>query len=102
MEKGKSMADENQMDQGPAVSPQAEEKAESGVTHPRKAADDLRPAAGATADEYLGRAEGVWHDARHRVRSFQDDGEQYVRENPTKAVFAALGIGFVLAFIFRR
>jgi hypothetical protein len=36
MEKGKSMADENQMDQGPAVSPQAEEKAESGVTPPGK------------------------------------------------------------------
>ena len=93
------MANENQMDQGPAVSPQqAEEKAESGGTQ----AKDLRSAGGATADEYPGGAEGVWHDARHRVRSFQDDGEQYVRENPTKAVFAALGIGFVLAFIFRR
>jgi len=103
MEKGKSMANENQMDQGPAVSPQqAEEKAESGVTDARKAAEDLRSAAGPTADEYLGRAEGKWDDARRRVRGFQDDGEQYVRENPTKAVFAALGIGFVLAFIFRR
>ena len=95
------MADENQMDQGPAVSPQVEEKAESDVTHPGKAAEDLRSATGATADE-LGRAEGVWHDARHRIRGFQDDGEQYVRENPTKAVFAALGIGFVLAFILKR
>jgi len=102
MEQGKSMADENQMDQGPAVSPQAEEKAGSGVTHPREAAEDLRSAAGASADKHLARAEGVWHDARHRVRSFQDDGEQYVRENPTKAVFAALGIGFVLAFILKR
>ena len=54
------------------------------------------------ADEYLGRAEGVWDDARRRVRSFQDDSEQYVRENPTKAVFTALGVGFVLGFIFRR
>ena len=84
------MTDENQMDQGFAVPQQAKEKPKSGVTHPRKAAEDL------------GRAEGVWHDARHRVRSFQDDGEQYVRENPTKAVFAALGIGFVLAFILKR
>ena len=97
------MANENQMDQGPAGSPQqAEEKAESGVTNARKAAEDLRSAAGTTADDYLGRAEGKWDDARRRVRGFQDDGEQYVRENPTKAVFAALGIGFVLAFIFRR
>ena len=96
------MTDENQMDQGFAVPQQAKEKPTSGVTHPRKAAEDLRSAAGASADEDLGRAEGVWHDARHRVRSFQDDGEQYVRENPTKSVFAALAIGFVLAFILKR
>ena len=96
------MADENQMDRGPAASPQAEEKAERGATRARKAGEDLRSAAGATADEYLGRAEGKWDDTRRRVRSFQDDSERYVRENPTKAVFAALGIGFVLAFIFRR
>jgi ElaB/YqjD/DUF883 family membrane-anchored ribosome-binding protein len=96
------MADENQMDQGPAVPPEAKEEAKRGETHVRKAAEDLRSAAGATTDEYLGRAEGVWDDARRRVRTFQGESEQYVRENPTKAVFAALGIGFVLAFIFRR
>ncbi len=96
------MADENQIDQGPAVPPQAGEKAERGMTHARKAAEDLRSAAGAMTDEYLGRAEEVWDDARHRVRSFRDDSEQYIRENPTKAVFTALGVGFVLALIFRR
>ena len=52
------MAHENQMDYGPAVPPQAAEKAERGVTHVRKAAEDLRSAADATTDEYLGRAEG--------------------------------------------
>ena len=41
-------------------------------------------------------------DALHRVRSFQDDSKEYVRKNPTKAVFTALGIGFVLGLIFRR
>jgi ElaB/YqjD/DUF883 family membrane-anchored ribosome-binding protein len=96
------MTDENPMDQGPAVPPQAGDKAERGVTHARKAAEDLRSAAGAIADEYRGRAEGVWDDALHRVRSFQDDSKQYVRENPTKGVFTALGVGFVLGFIFRR
>jgi ElaB/YqjD/DUF883 family membrane-anchored ribosome-binding protein len=96
------MADENQMDQGPAVPPQAEEEAKRGVTHARKAAEDLRSAAGATADEFRSRAEGVLDDALHRVRSFQDDSKQYVRENPTKAVFTALGVGFVLGLIFRR
>ena len=96
------MADENQMDQGSAVPPQVGEKAKRGVTHARKSAEDLRSAAGTMANEYLGRAEEVWDDALDRVRTFQDDSKQYVRENPTKAVFTALGVGFVLGLIFRR
>jgi ElaB/YqjD/DUF883 family membrane-anchored ribosome-binding protein len=96
------MADENQIDRGAAAPPQAGEKAERGVTHARESAEDLRSAAGAMANKYLGRAEEVWDDSLDRVRSFQDDSKQYVRENPTKAVFTALGIGLVLGFIFRR
>ena len=65
-------------------------------------AGDLKSAAGAMAGEYKDKAEQVWEDARTRARTLQDDGEQYVRENPTKAVFTALGIGFVLGLIFRR
>jgi ElaB/YqjD/DUF883 family membrane-anchored ribosome-binding protein len=98
----KIMAEENKMAEGAAIPPEAENKMESGASHARKAAEDLRSAAGAVADEYRGRAEEVWNDATNRVRSFQDDTEQYVRENPTKAVFTALGIGFVLGLIFRR
>jgi ElaB/YqjD/DUF883 family membrane-anchored ribosome-binding protein len=48
------------------------------------------------ADEYRGRLEEIRDDVLDRIRSFQDDSKQYVRENPTKAVFTALGIGFVL------
>ena len=96
------MDDQNQMGQGPAVPPQAKEKAERGGTHARKAAEDLGSAAGAMADEYRTRGKEVWDDALHRVRSFQDDSKQYVRENPTKAVFTALGVGLVLGLIFRR
>jgi ElaB/YqjD/DUF883 family membrane-anchored ribosome-binding protein len=96
------MDDQNQMGQGPAVPPQAKEKAERGGTHARKAAEDLGSAAGAMADEYRTRGKEVLDDALHRVRSFQDDGKEYVRENPTKAVFTALGVGFVLGLIFRR
>jgi len=96
------MDDQNQTGQGPAVPPQAKQKAERGGTHARKAAEDLGSAAGAMADEYRERGKEVLDDALHRVRSFQDDSKQYVRENPTKAVFTALGVGLVLGFIFRR
>jgi ElaB/YqjD/DUF883 family membrane-anchored ribosome-binding protein len=106
------MAEENKTHRTSAMA-DAQEKFESGKTHARKAAEDLRDAAGAVAGEYRGKAEQAWGDARNkaehawddatsRVRTFQDDAEQYVRENPTKAVLTALGIGFVLGFIFRR
>jgi ElaB/YqjD/DUF883 family membrane-anchored ribosome-binding protein len=90
------------MDQGAPIPPQTGEKAQPGVTHAREGAEDLRSAAGAMADEYRGHAEGVWDDARGRVRSLQDDSKQYIRENPTRAVFTALAVGFLLGFTFRR
>jgi ElaB/YqjD/DUF883 family membrane-anchored ribosome-binding protein len=96
------MDDQNQTGRGPAVPPQAKEEAKRGMTHTRKAAQDLGSAAGSMANKYHGRAEEVWEETLDPVRSFQDDSKQYVRENPTKAVFTALGIGLVLGFIFRR
>lgn len=98
------MAEEKQFDQGGAAATGGEAKTnlESSKTHARRAAEDLRSAATGKAQEYRGRAEQAWDDATTRARTFQEDGEQYVRENPTKAVFSALGIGFVLGMIFRR
>jgi ElaB/YqjD/DUF883 family membrane-anchored ribosome-binding protein len=63
---------------------------------------DSPQAAGAIAGEYRDKVEQTWHDARDRVRTFQEDADKYVRANPTKTVFTALGIGFVLGLIFRR
>jgi ElaB/YqjD/DUF883 family membrane-anchored ribosome-binding protein len=96
------MANENAMNQGPVVPPEAEKKAEQGVKHARKAAEDLRSSAVAMVDEYRGRLEKIRDDAVQRIRSFQDDGKQYVRENPATTVFTALAVGFVLGLIFRR
>jgi ElaB/YqjD/DUF883 family membrane-anchored ribosome-binding protein len=96
------MADENKTTEGAADTPQAQDEIQRSAAHARKAAESLRSAAGAVADEYRGRAEEVWQDASNRVRSFQDDAEQYVRDNPTKAIFTAVGVGFVLGLIFRR
>jgi ElaB/YqjD/DUF883 family membrane-anchored ribosome-binding protein len=92
---------------------EATTKFESGKAHAMKAAEDLREAAEAKArelrsiaeakaGEYRNKAENVYDDARTRVRSLREDGEAYVRENPTRAVFTALGVGFVLGLIFRR
>src|SRR6266513_975772 len=107
-----TMAEENKSHRAPAAA-DAQNKFESSKMHARKAAEDLRDAAGAVAGEYRGKAEQAWNDARGkaehalgdartRARTFQDDAEEYVRENPTKAIFTALGVGFVLGLIFRR
>jgi ElaB/YqjD/DUF883 family membrane-anchored ribosome-binding protein len=96
------MAGEDQINEGPVVPPQVEKKAERAVKHARKAAEDVSSAAGAIAGEYRGKAEHAWDDVQERVRTFRRDADHYVRENPTKAVFTAAGIGFVLGLIFRR
>ncbi|PYK91072.1 MAG: hypothetical protein DME35_03640 [Verrucomicrobia bacterium] len=118
-----TMAEENKSHRAPAAA-DAQNKFESSKMHARQAAEDLRDAAGAIAGEYRGKAEQAWTeargkaeqawtdargkaeqalgDARTRARTFQDDAEEYVRENPTKAIFTALGVGFVLGLIFRR
>jgi ElaB/YqjD/DUF883 family membrane-anchored ribosome-binding protein len=110
----KIMAEENKStNQGASGTSDAQSKLESSRTHARKAAEELKSAAGSVAEEYRGKAEQAWEDARgkaeqawgdakNRARTFQEDSEQYIRENPTKAVFTALGIGFVLGLIFRR
>ena len=95
------MGDKTQMNQGCAVPPRSEKEAERDVSRARKAAEDLSSAAGATGDKYRPRGK-VWDDALHGVRSFQDGSNQHVCENPTKAVFTALGAGFVLGLLFRR
>jgi len=105
------MADENPMKTGSSTvggstsavgTSETTSNLESSKTHARRAAEDLKTAATNMAGEYRGKAEQVWGDAQDRVRTFQEDGEAYVRENPTKAVFTALGIGFLLGIIFRR
>lgn len=96
------MAEENQSNQGGGGTADATGRLESSKTHARRAAEDLKTAATDIASEYRGKAEQAWDDATTRARTLQEDGEQYVRENPTKAVFTALGIGFVLGIIFRR
>jgi ElaB/YqjD/DUF883 family membrane-anchored ribosome-binding protein len=72
-------------------------------THGQEAAEDLKSEAGGVVEEYRGKAEQVWDDTKERVRTFKEDADEYVRENPTKTVLTALAIGFVFGLIaFRR
>ena len=59
-------------------------------------AGEYRDAATAKADELRGQAEAAWGDAKVKARTYQEDGEAYVRENPTRALLIAVGAGFML------
>jgi ElaB/YqjD/DUF883 family membrane-anchored ribosome-binding protein len=65
-------------------------------THGQEAAKDLKATAGGVVEESHVTVEQVWDDAKERARTFKEDADEYVRENPTKTVFTALAIGFVL------
>ena len=86
---------------------------ETSRTHDKQAAEDLRSAAeikaqelrdraGDRAQELRAQAETAYSEARERAQSLRQDGEQYVRENPTKAILTAVAAGFVLGLIIRR
>ena len=97
-----------------------EEAAKSGQKHLESAANDLkgaastkieniRQAAGQKADELRGAAQGkakelrgAVENAKSQAKSWQAEGEAYVRENPTKAVLVALGAGILLGLLLRR
>ena len=68
-------------------------------THGQEAVEDLKSEVGGVVEEYSGTAD----ETKERVRTFKEDADEYVRENPTKTVLTALAIGFVLGLItFRR
>jgi ElaB/YqjD/DUF883 family membrane-anchored ribosome-binding protein len=65
-------------------------------------AREFRETAETHAREFRGRAEHAYGDTAERVRTFQEDSEAYIRENPLKAVLTAAAAGFVLGMLFRR
>ena len=65
-------------------------------------ADELREAAQSKAQELRGTAESAWSDVSSQAKSWQAEGEAYVRDNPSKAVLIALSVGLLLGFLLRK
>jgi ElaB/YqjD/DUF883 family membrane-anchored ribosome-binding protein len=65
-------------------------------------ADELRGAGQDKAQELRGAADCAWSDTKSQAKSWQAEGEAYVRDNPTKAVLMALGVGVLLGLMFRK
>ena len=94
------MADEN-MNPGVGMAA-AENKVESDEARVQRAAEALESATANVAEDYRDKSEQSSNETKVRVHTWQEEGEEYVRENPMKAVFTALGIGFVLGLIVRH
>jgi ElaB/YqjD/DUF883 family membrane-anchored ribosome-binding protein len=65
-------------------------------------AEDLKSAVPAVAKDYTEKASTALDEAKKHVRTLREDAEDYVRTNPMKAVFTALGVGFMLGTTFKR
>lgn len=65
-------------------------------------AEQLRSQAEARAREFRDTAQQTWGDARNKAKTWQTEGEAYVRDHPAQAVLAALGAGFVLGLLLRK
>jgi len=65
-------------------------------------ATDIKDTAGAKAQQFKQVAGEQVQNGRVKARAVHADSEEYIRQNPTKAVLTALGVGFVLGIIIRR
>ena len=75
----------------PEVESAASAKVENIRHTAEQKADELRSAAQSKAQELKGTAE-----------SWQAEGHAYIRDNPTKSVLIALGLGLLLGLLFRK
>ena len=96
-----------------ASSTEAASKLNDGKHHATQAVNDLRAAAEAKAaelrataeakaSELLGKAEHAYTEARTRAQNLRGESEQWIRENPTRAVLTAMGVGFIVGLMFRK
>jgi ElaB/YqjD/DUF883 family membrane-anchored ribosome-binding protein len=49
-----------------------------------------------------GLTEANWDEIKDQLDRIHREAERYVKENPTKAVLAAVGVGFVLGLLMKR
>jgi len=65
-------------------------------------ANAFRSAASTKADQLKHVASEQWQNTRVKAKELHSTAEDYIRENPTKCVLGALGIGFLAGLIMRR
>ena len=104
------MAEENYMNKGPAGSPEVEGKGpqttrQQGASRSSGSGANLQSGT-SKRTKNVTRAAGeggqIWDEATAGFRTLKENTDDYVRQNPTKAVLTALAIGFVLSLMRRH
>ena len=62
----------------------------------------IRHAAGQKAEELRSATQSKAQELKGTAESWQAEGHAYIRENPTKSVLIALGLGVLLGLLFRK
>lgn len=62
----------------------------------------LKAAASEKAAAFKDTATEQWQDTRVKAKELHVTAEDYIRQNPTKCVLSALGLGFLIGLIVRR
>ena len=65
-------------------------------------ANALKAVASDKAHHLRESATDQWQDTRVKARELHVTAEDYIRQNPTKCVLSALGVGFLIGLIVRR
>ena len=80
----------------------ATEKAEHYKTVATEKAEHYKAVATEKVQHAKETAQQQWDETRVRAKEIQVTAEDYIRQNPTKAVLGALGVGFLVGLITRR
>ncbi|KAB2641320.1 MAG: hypothetical protein DVB25_02120 [Verrucomicrobia bacterium] len=82
------------------------ERAIEGAQHFREVASEkvgeIKHSAAERAQRLQESAAGQWRDTRVLTKEFHVTAEDYIRQNPTKCVVGALGLGVLIGLIVRR
>ena len=65
-------------------------------------ASSLKSSATETAHHLKESAADQWENTRETAKELQVTAEDYIRQNPTKCVISALGLGFLIGLMVRR
>lgn len=85
-----------------ALKANATEKAEHYKAVATEKADHYKTVATEKAHQAKESAQQQWDETSVKAKEIQVTAEDYIRQNPTKAILGALGVGFLVGLITRR